>query len=455
MAFRGGYRFKHFSGAARPSLFELPVPGQVLFPPGHPLLGRYKPAVESGTTVRAGETLLTDGGIGTLPAPIGGTVELTGDGALGIRGDGSAGFEPVGGHTRDPRHLDREDLFALFLRTGAGILFANRFGTREDCDAVTVIIVNTVHTSPLARDWSPDLFGDRELVPDGIGILRALFPRADITITATRRNEKSLATLAGELARIAVLSDRYPQEHPSLLARDAVSGGDEPTEPEKAAAPLIVDLNDVVRMTEVLSRGRPLIDRIVCLAGPGISRPGWYRIRIGTSVADILAQAGKADSYGPWRAILGNPLTGRGIESPGEPLLYGDTELSVISEHAVRDLFAFLDPGFTSDSYCRATVSSILPLFPRKIETNVHGGVRPCVQCNFCDEVCPAGIYPFLIWKYATIGKDEEAFRLRPDACIECGLCDYVCPSKISLLDGIRQVKQSLTTAGEAHAAAD
>ena len=186
----------------------------------------------------------------------------------------------------------------------------------------------------------------------------------------------------------------------------------------------------------------------------GVLRVG-DRLRIGTSVADILGQAGKADSYGPWRAILGDPLTGRGIESPGEPLLYGDTEISVISEHAVRDLFAFLDPGFTSDSYCRATVSSILPLFPRKIETNVHGGVRPCVQCNFCDEVCPAGIYPFLIWKYAAIGKDEEAFRLRPDACIECGLCDYVCPSKISLLDGIRQVKQSLKTAREAHAAAD
>ena len=80
--------------------------------------------------------------------------------------------------------------------------------------------------------------------------------------------------------------------------------------------------------------------------------------------------------------------------------MFGDSEISVIKEHAKRDMFSFVMPGFSADSYARTTVAEYLPLIPKKLDTNTHGGVRPCVQCNFCDEVCPVGIYPFLIWKH-------------------------------------------------------
>jgi Na+-translocating ferredoxin:NAD+ oxidoreductase RnfC subunit len=142
--------------------------------------------------------------------------------------------------------------------------------------------------------------------------------------------------------------------------------------------------------------------------------------------------------------ILGNPLSGRAVENPAEPLMFGVREISVISDRTERKLLAFLSPGFTADNYARATVSSVLPMFPRKIETVTHGGVRPCIQCNFCDEVCPAGMYPFLIWKYMSIDKPEDTKRLRPEDCIECGLCDYVCPSKISIFDGVKRAREAL-----------
>ena len=427
--FRGGYRFRRFEGVSEPKVYELPLPERVSIP-----LGAGVSVARNGDAVRAGEALVTGAdGVWTLPAPIGGTVELKGDGFARIRGDRSAEFEPVMGHTREPWRLEREELRELARKTGTALLLGNP----ASFDAVTCIVVNAVHTSPVSRRWSPELYGDRELAGQGFAIVRALFPNADIILAATRRHAGIVPEDARGFVVTKILSDKFPQEHPALLARDAGHGSfDTP--------PLIVDYTDIVQLAETLTRGRPLIDRIVCIGGPGISRPGWYRVRIGTPAGEILRQTAKDQSFGPWRAVAGNPLSGRAIEAD-EALLFRELELSVVSDRAQRELLSFLAPGFAADSYARATVSSVLPLIPRKLETAVHGGERPCVQCNFCDEVCPQGLYPFLIWKFSSIGKPEDAARLRPEKCIDCGLCDYVCPSKIPVLDGVRKAREALS----------
>ncbi len=65
--------------------------------------------------------------------------------------------------------------------------------------------------------------------------------------------------------------------------------------------------------------------------------------------------------------------------------------------------------------------------------TAVRGELRPCISCNFCEEVCPAGIMPYLIHKYLYRDLIEEAEEARLDLCVRCGLCSFVCPSKIEL----------------------
>jgi Na+-transporting NADH:ubiquinone oxidoreductase subunit A len=172
-----------------------------------------------------------------------------------------------------------------------------------------------------------------------------------------------------------------------------------------------------------------------------VSKPGWYRIRIGAPLAHLSRHLLKADEYGPWRIIRGGILTGTGISSPDEAVRLSDSEITVIREHASRDLYRFLNPGFEYDSYARVTMSTWLPLLRRRLDSSVHGGVRPCVQCNFCDEVCPVGIYPHLIWKQVAAGLVEETFRLKPHRCVACGLCDYVCPSKIDISRAVRSAR--------------
>ncbi len=280
------------------------------------------------------------------------------------------------------------------------------------------------------RSWHPGVYGEPTLVSEGIESLAALFPAADITLAANDRNRSRLESFDLRGRSLRIMSDKYPQEFPELLARDIY--GVEPGTTDSSI--LVVTYEDMIQTAECLTRGMPLIDRIVAVAGPGVSKPGWFRIRIGTPFSHIDRHLLKAEMYGPWRIVRGGILTGTAVSSPEEETVSAkDIEISLIREHAERDLYRFVNPGFDYDSYPRVTMSTWLPIFKRRLDSNVHGGVRPCVQCNFCDEVCPVGIYPHLIKKQVAANLMDESLRLRPDRCIGCGLCDYVCPSKIDI----------------------
>ncbi|MDP2982774.1 MAG: 4Fe-4S dicluster domain-containing protein [Candidatus Latescibacter sp.] len=374
MTFSGGYIFKSFEGAAEPVLRDFPIP----------------------------ETISHD-------------------------------YQPLPGHLRVPWRLERKEALELFHSSGCAALFPGRFETLEDCDRIQNIIIGAVHNSLLNQAWKPEIFEDRGLFIDGLKTLHILFPSSRIIIAINKRNRSWFETAeVRELAAVRIMSDRYPQEFPAILRRDLLKA---PVEKEDEAT-LVIPFLDVLQTSESMTRGRPLIDRIILVAGPGVSRPGWYRIRIGVRFEDIRKHLLKSEEYGPWRIIRGDALTG--VVPQSDSVQISDREITVIREHAVRDFYRFLNPGFTYDSYSRLTFRNYLPLLPKRMDSSIHGGVRPCVQCNFCDEVCPVKIYPHLIWKHVKAGMIEQSFRLKPQLCIDCRLCDYVCPSKISLSSSVQ-----------------
>jgi Na(+)-translocating NADH:ubiquinone oxidoreductase A subunit len=441
MKFIGGYSFKGFEGAAEPVLRDTPLPERIFLSIRD---GAPSPAgllIEPGSSVRAGEPLLSYGSNGPiLPSPIGGTVEKAGDDLIVVRSSGDASFAPLESHTRAPWHTDRPAVIELFRVSGCALLFDRRFEGADSFDLIRHIIVNAVHNGPLDQKWNPDIFGDSGLHSDGLKSLGVLFPKADIALAVNRRNRTAFEKREPvEGVSLRVMSDRYPQEFPELLARDICGVAQGASDPSV----LVVPYEVMIQAAECMTRGKPLIDRIVCVAGPGVSNPGWRRIRIGASFDAIGATLLKSTEYGPWRVIRGGVFTGISVAAPDEPLRFSDREITVIHESVSREMFGFLNPGFDFDSFSRLTVSSWFPIMKRRLDSGVHGGVRPCVQCNFCDEVCPVGIFPQLIWKLAGADLIEESFRLRPHHCISCGLCDYVCPSKIDLSKVVRRVREA------------
>lgn len=438
MAFTGGYIFKQFEGAAEPVVREFPVPETITLPVTNSLPGPYIFSVREGGTVRAGGKLLEYGDPKrSFPSPVSGVIKTIDEHSITLQTSGDSSFVPVSGHPRQPWQMDRASLEMVFRDSGCSLLFGDRFIAGSDFETVRHIIVNAVHNSPLDQAWKPEMY-DRGVFSAGLKSLKALFPKADIVIATNKRNQAwfSFPEIT-ESASVHGMSDRYPQELPELLARDIFRL---PVEKPDASV-FVTAFEEIIQAAECLTLGKPFRDRIVLVAGPGVSKPGWYRIPLGAVYGEIRRRLLKDEAHGPWRVIRGSLFQGTAVTDESESTGFSDTTITVIREYAVRELYRFLNPGFDYDSYSRVTFRNYIPLMKKRLDSSVHGGVRPCVQCNFCDEVCPVGIYPHLIWKHVQAGLMEESFRLRPQTCVECGLCDYVCPSKISISESVKKAR--------------
>ena len=113
-----------------------------------------------------------------------------------------------------------------------------------------------------------------------------------------------------------------------------------------------------------------------------------------------------------------------------------DTEcdgLTIIPEQTEKEVLPFVRPGWGRRSYSNCFLSALRRDFHERLTTALRGERRPCISCNFCEEVCPAGIMPHLIHKYLYQGALEETGQIGLHLCVRCGLCSYVCPSKIDL----------------------
>ena len=58
---------------------------------------------------------------------------------------------------------------------------------------------------------------------------------------------------------------------------------------------------------------------------------------------------------------------------------------------------------------------------------------QQCIRCNWCEEVCPAGLAPMRLYDLAQGGQWQESAAEGLAACIHCRRCDEVCPSAIPL----------------------
>ncbi|MBU1219098.1 4Fe-4S dicluster domain-containing protein [Myxococcota bacterium] len=133
------------------------------------------------------------------------------------------------------------------------------------------------------------------------------------------------------------------------------------------------------------------------------------------------------------RIICGGLLTGN--EGCGEFTLQPhQRSITVIQNPESREMLQFLRPGFDRDSISPLVASFYVPKSPRKIHSGLRGEVRMCINCNYCSEICPAGLDPSILWKTSALASSlEEAQDLGLKRCMRCGLCSYVCPAKIEL----------------------
>lgn len=207
---------------------------------------------------------------------------------------------------------------------------------------------------------------------------------------------------------VQALQVKYPQGGEKQLIKAL-------TNREVPSAKLPIEVGCVVQnvgtafaVYEAVEKNKPLVERVITVTGKAVRKPSNFKVRIGTPIKHLIhAAEGMPENTG--KIIGGGPMMGKALFSEDVPVVKGSSGILLMPEEESH----------------------------RPVES-------PCIRCSKCTQVCPMGLEPYLLSRYARIGRFEKVEVERVMDCIECGSCQYTCPANIPLLDYLRLGKNKV-----------
>ena len=217
--------------------------------------------------------------------------------------------------------------------------------------------------------------------------------------------EQILKEYEGSGIELCCVKNYYPQGWEVAMIKEATGIQLKPGELPSNRGIMNFNVSTMVGLYKAIKYNMPVIKRFVTITGDGIKNPMNFRVRVGTSVKDLLSQycGGYIHPEKDKVFIIGGPMMGNSVPS--------------------------------DDIIITKTVTSIIILDK---ETNVE---QPCVRCGSCVLSCPVHLEPVQIMNAVKAMDKERIKKLNPLRCIECGLCAYSCTSKIQVTDYVRRAK--------------
>lgn len=185
-----------------------------------------------------------------------------------------------------------------------------------------------------------------------------------------------------------------------------------------------IHLDHLVMMGRFLLSGRYPVDKIVTITCPGERRPH-MQVRQGMPLSALTDEI-----PGESIAVTGR-FNGRILERDAHIGFFENT-VNIIEAGPGEEMFGFVRPGLNKPTLSSTFLSS---LFKReaKLDCSLHGEARACINCSYCERICPNDLMPSFIMKALYAGELEDALALGLMDCCRCGLCSFACPSKIEL----------------------
>ncbi len=228
--------------------------------------------------------------------------------------------------------------------------------------------------------------------------------KALIGIEANKPDAIDLLTkVAQEYKNIEVygLKVKYPQGGEKQLIK-ALTGREVPSGKLPISVGCIVNnVGTAFAVYEAVQKNKPLVERVVTITGKGLKEPGNFMVRIGTSIADLLAHCGYNAEHEA-KIVSGGPMMGKAVTTPDIPMVKGTSGILVIDEGVERV------------------------------------AIEPCIRCGRCTRVCPMGLEPYLLAMASSKKMYDITEANAVMDCIECGSCHYICPAGRPLLDYVR-----------------
>ncbi|HNS32429.1 MAG TPA: electron transport complex subunit RsxC [bacterium] len=206
---------------------------------------------------------------------------------------------------------------------------------------------------------------------------------------------------------LKILHERYPQGSEKHLIK-SITGKEVPS----LGLPIdigcvVFNIQTALSIKRAVCGNLPLTERVLTVTGL-VKTPKNLRVRIGTSVADILSHCGGilTDSR---KLVIGGPMMGINITSPDVPVIKSTTGIIILPQ-----------------------------------DTRPGKEIKPCIRCSRCIDACPMNLVPAELGRYAENKNWQACKTLNVADCIECGCCSYICPSERPLVDLFKWAKAEL-----------
>lgn len=460
-----GYNFGKLKGADFSDRIEmLPLPDKVIIPLKQGFSAETQCLVKKGDRVRRGQIIGRDDHTYSSPvhASINGVVEhfesfMEGHephyGVVIRREHGDErGYAPIpGAGSADKTRQEISEILYLAGVTALGATGIPSFQHTSDLELADVkaLVVNGLSAEPFSLPRGLLLTGRIKHFSTGLRLLMKLLgidENVHVAIHQDLAIAQELESHVGKAVKVHRFERRYPLDLDEIITeittgKRAPDGGT-PSE----VGVVLVNVEDILHVHDAVVLGKPLIDRVISLGGPGFKRNSLVSVAVGTPVEWLIL--GDIEDGLEERILVGGAMRGKPLEIAAHPVERHFSSLTILEENREREFLYFLKPGFSTISFTREFLSAFFRKTVRRAETNLQGEQRACIYCGYCEDICPRRLVPHVYSRMVSFNMAEEAIRYGMAACVECGLCTFACPSKIPLLAAIRRGKKELEEKG-------
>ncbi len=430
MTFRGGIQTDDGKVLSKNNPIAVLFPkGDAVFPLSQHIGLPARPVVAVGDKVLVGQRLAEANGVVSahVISAVSGRVKAieerpTVSGAMCesivIENDGAFATAEGIGTKRDYTTLSKEEIRQYIKDAGIVGLGGTGFPTHvkltpKKDDAIEYVIVNGTECEPYLTADDRLMREEGKKIVDGLKVMLRLFENAKGRIVVTEEKKEAIRKLSGLIKReerieLQVVKAKYPQGAERKVIQ-VVTG-------RKMTSSMIpVDIGCIVHNVETVAavyravaESIPFIRRVMTVSGDGVKEPQNVLVCLGTSFQELLQLAGGAKGE-PELYVAGGPMRGMRL-----------TDLSVPVTKTVSALTVFAKNKVTA-----------MP-------------VSPCIRCGRCISVCPSGLVPRTLIKYAEASDKEGFVKRNGMECMECGCCSYVCPAGSPLMQNFKQLRRSI-----------
>jgi electron transport complex protein RnfC len=414
--FKGGVHPHEHKTASDKRVTRVPPPEAVIIPLSQHTGAPAQPIVEKGDEVRLGQKIAEADGFISVPAhaSVSGKVAAIGDfphplgrrmPAIAIENDGRDQWIDLSGWTSlldaPPDRVRQAVKDAGIVGLGGAAFPTHVKLSPPEGKKIDTVILNGAECEPYLTADHRVMLEHADGIVDGLRVMMRVLgaSRGIIGIEKNKPDAVGLmekAVVGEGSIEVLGLKVKYPQGAEKQLI-NAITGREVPCGglPMDVGC-LVQNVGTSLAVYEALHLGRPLIERVLTVAGSAAKSPGNFTVRIGTPFSHVIEAAGGATDDCR-KLVMGGPMMGIAQQTDEVPVVKGTSGILLLSE---RDV-VFEDPG-------------------------------PCLRCGRCVDHCPMRLVPNEIARFVERGKIERAEEYGVLDCMECGVCAYVCPSKIN-----------------------